>query len=135
MLASFATYVTLTEGTVRPELTASGPIAIKQGTHPLLTKLQPEVQFVANDTYLSPGNNFSIITGQVVKKEGASVLVVAHVFSRAEHGWQVDVHQASGFADHYGYCGGQLCLHKLIHCRHGKRTWAATFLLLGPLFA
>ncbi len=64
-LSSFATYVTLEERATRPELSDAGPIAIKQGIHPTLVALQPDVQFMPNDTYLSPGCNFTIITGQV----------------------------------------------------------------------
>lgn len=45
---------------VRPEFTDT--LAIKQGWHPILEKIAVEKP-VSNNTYLTEGNNFVIITG------------------------------------------------------------------------
>lgn len=45
---------------VRPEFTDT--LAIKQGWHPILEKIAMEKP-VSNNTYLTEGNNFVIITG------------------------------------------------------------------------
>lgn len=52
----FAVFVSL----VRPEFTDT--LAIKQGWHPVLEKISLEKP-VANDTYITEGSNFIIITG------------------------------------------------------------------------
>ncbi|XP_027575757.1 mutS protein homolog 4 isoform X2 [Pipra filicauda] len=59
MLLSFAHACTLSDY-VRPEFTDT--LAIKQGWHPILEKIAVEKP-VANNTYLTEGNNFVIITG------------------------------------------------------------------------
>ncbi|GAB0193321.1 mutS protein 4 [Grus japonensis] len=59
MLLSFAHACTLSDY-VRPEFTDT--LAIKQGWHPILEKIAMEKP-VSNNTYLSEGNNFVIITG------------------------------------------------------------------------
>ncbi|KAM6262322.1 mutS protein homolog 4 isoform 8-T8 [Porphyrio hochstetteri] len=59
MLLSFAHACTLSDY-VRPEFTDT--LAIKQGWHPILEKIAVEKP-VSNNTYLSEGNNFVIITG------------------------------------------------------------------------
>ncbi|KAF4790228.1 mutS 4 [Turdus rufiventris] len=59
MLLSFAHACTLSDY-VRPEFTDT--LAIKQGWHPILEKIAMEKP-VANNTYLTEGNNFVIITG------------------------------------------------------------------------
>lgn len=93
MLQSFATYVTLTEQVVRPELSDSGPIAIKQGMHPTMPHLQPNIQLVPNDTYLSLGNNFALITGQNMAgkstycKQVALLTIMAHMGCYVPAAW------------------------------------------------
>lgn len=62
LLFSFASWVSLSENLVRPELTESGPIAIKQGVHPLMAQLQ-DIDFVPNDFYISSIHNFFMISG------------------------------------------------------------------------
>ena len=47
---------------VRPQLSHSGPLAIKRGRHPLM-ELLPGVSYHPNDTYISPSCPLSIITG------------------------------------------------------------------------
>ncbi|XP_035747634.1 mutS protein homolog 4 [Egretta garzetta] len=59
MLLSFAHACTLSDY-VRPEFTDT--LAIKQGWHPILEKIAVEKP-VSNNTYLTEGNNFAIITG------------------------------------------------------------------------
>ncbi|XP_032921644.1 mutS protein homolog 4 isoform X4 [Catharus ustulatus] len=59
MLLSFAHACTLSDY-VRPEFTDT--LAIKQGWHPILEKIAMEKP-VANNTYLTEGNNLVIITG------------------------------------------------------------------------
>ncbi|KAM9542038.1 mutS protein homolog 4 isoform 5-T5 [Guaruba guarouba] len=59
MLLSFAHACTLSNY-VRPEFTDT--VAIKQGWHPILEKIAVEKP-VPNNTYLTEGNNFVIITG------------------------------------------------------------------------
>ncbi|XP_074687818.1 mutS protein homolog 4 isoform X5 [Strix aluco] len=59
MLLSFAHACTLSDY-VRPEFTDT--LAIKQGWHPILEKIAVEKP-VSNNTYLTGGNNFVIITG------------------------------------------------------------------------
>ncbi|NWI25091.1 MSH4 protein, partial [Sula dactylatra] len=59
MLLSFAHACTLSDY-VRPEFTDT--LAIKQGWHPILEKIAMEKP-VSNNTYLTGGNNFVIITG------------------------------------------------------------------------
>ncbi|KAM4872669.1 mutS protein homolog 4 isoform 2-T2 [Thomomys bottae] len=59
MLLSFAHACTLSDY-VRPEFTDT--LAIKQGWHPILEKISLEKP-VANNTYITEGSNFLIITG------------------------------------------------------------------------
>ena len=49
---------------VMPIIDDSGEIDIKEGRHPVIEKMLPRNEFVANDTYLNNGTDrFSIITG------------------------------------------------------------------------
>ncbi|KAF3819715.1 hypothetical protein GH733_015224 [Mirounga leonina] len=59
MLLSFAHACTLSDY-VRPEFTDT--LAIKQGWHPILEKISVEKP-IANNTYITEGSNFLIITG------------------------------------------------------------------------
>ncbi|XP_054304676.1 mutS protein homolog 4 isoform X2 [Pongo pygmaeus] len=59
MLLSFAHACTLSDY-VRPEFTDT--LAIKQGWHPILEKISAEKP-IANNTYITEGSNFLIITG------------------------------------------------------------------------
>ncbi|XP_072368940.1 mutS protein homolog 4 [Scyliorhinus torazame] len=59
MLLSFAHTCTISDY-VRPEFTDT--LAVKQGRHPILEKISMEKP-VANNTYISDGNNFIIVTG------------------------------------------------------------------------
>lgn len=85
--------MTLEERATRPELSDSGPIAIKQGIHPTLVALQPDVQFMPNDTYMSAGCNFTIITGQNMAgkstyiKQVALLTLMAHVGCYVPAAW------------------------------------------------
>eukprot|EP00062_Callorhinchus_milii_P003433 gi/632940700/ref/XP_007885459.1/ PREDICTED: mutS protein homolog 4 [Callorhinchus milii] len=59
MLLSFAHACTISD-CVRPEFTDT--LAIKQGRHPILEKISMENP-IPNNTYISDGNNFIIVTG------------------------------------------------------------------------
>ena len=49
---------------VRPEVSDDGIIDIKDGRHPVIEKLHPDVPFISNDTYLDKKkNSVAIITG------------------------------------------------------------------------
>lgn len=92
MFHSFATWVSLSDNLVRPEMSENGPIAIKQGVHPLIAHLQ-EIEFVPNDTYVSSVNNFLMISGQnnagkstYIKQVGILTLL-AHVGSYVPAHW------------------------------------------------
>jgi DNA mismatch repair protein MSH4 len=89
---SFASWVSLSEILVRPEMSENGPIAIKQGVHPLMAELQ-DIDFVPNDTYISSVNNFFMISGQnnsgkstYIKQVGILTLL-AHIGSYVPAAW------------------------------------------------
>lgn len=89
---SFASWVSLSEILVRPEISETGPIAIKQGVHPLMAELQ-DIDFVPNDTYISSVNNFFMIFGQnnsgkstYIKQVGILTLL-AHIGSYVPASW------------------------------------------------
>ena len=92
MFYSFASWVALSENLVRPELSESGPIAIKQGVHPLMAELQG-IDFVPNDTYVSSVNNFFVIFGQnnagksTYIKQVAVLTLLAHIGSYVPAAW------------------------------------------------
>ncbi|MCL2859640.1 MAG: DNA mismatch repair protein MutS [Oscillospiraceae bacterium] len=49
---------------VKPEITNSGEIEVKEGRHPVIEKMLPTGTFISNDTYLDNNTHrFSIITG------------------------------------------------------------------------
>ncbi len=62
MMLSFANTVSLNDGFVRPEFVSSGPLAIKQGRHPILHVMAPQ-HLVANNTYLCEASNLHMVTG------------------------------------------------------------------------
>lgn len=62
VLSSFANYVTLTQNCVRPTMCEEGPMAIKEGRHPVLERIM-EHSFVPNDTFITPTVNLHIIFG------------------------------------------------------------------------
>ncbi len=68
-LARLDTYCSLAHvasvnGYVRPGLNEKGIIEIREGRHPVVEKMMPANQFVANDTFLNNGKNrIAIITG------------------------------------------------------------------------
>jgi len=63
VLISFAT-VAEELNYVKPEITNSGEIDIKEGRHPVIEKMLPTGTFISNDTYLdNEAHRFSIITG------------------------------------------------------------------------
>jgi DNA mismatch repair protein MSH4 len=62
MLCSFAKYVTLSDVCVRPIFGDSGPIAIKDGKHPIKSKHLGS-EFIMNDSFLTEVQRIQIITG------------------------------------------------------------------------
>lgn len=93
MIYSFASWVCLSDQMVRPEIVDNGPIAIKQGVHPIVLGTQPDMHYVPNDTYLSTGNNFCLITGQNMAgkstyvKQVALLTILAHIGSYVPAAW------------------------------------------------
>jgi DNA mismatch repair protein MSH4 len=80
---------------VRPNFTTEGPIAIKQGRHPILEKSSNAGYFVPvssfvithdlqNDTYISESGNFQIVTGpnmsgkSIYLRQIACITIMAH---------------------------------------------------------
>ena len=67
MLTSFADLVALSPHPfTRPVIQSDGPIVVKAGRHPVISVLpmqQLASSFVANDLFLSPLENFHVITG------------------------------------------------------------------------
>lgn len=61
LMVSFANVVTLGTDYTKPDFTKTGPIAIKNGRHPVVEALNPD--FVPNSTYLNIMANLQIITG------------------------------------------------------------------------
>ena len=56
--------VAYSQNYVRPKLNTRGVIEIRDGRHPVVEKMLPSGQFIANDTLLDDGRNrFAIITG------------------------------------------------------------------------
>lgn len=62
MLCSFATHISVNRGYVAPHLTTDGPIAVKQGRHPVLSAFSPST-FVSNDCIITEQHNLVIVTG------------------------------------------------------------------------
>ncbi|KAL0486176.1 DNA mismatch repair protein MutS [Acrasis kona] len=83
MLISFASVVTLNSDYVRPSFTLDGPIAIKQGRHPIMEKCKLN-SYIANDVYISESSNLHIITGpnmsgkSVFLRQVACITILAH---------------------------------------------------------
>ncbi|GJD05545.1 MutS protein homolog 4 [Galdieria sulphuraria] len=81
-LASFASYVSKSERLVLPKISTKGPIAIKNGRHPLLEKQIKN--YVPHDTFLSAASSFYLISGSNMSgkttfmKAVASICVLAH---------------------------------------------------------
>ncbi|KAL6046684.1 MutS protein msh4 [Balamuthia mandrillaris] len=84
MLASFATYVSVSQTCVRPEFTDSGPLAIKQGRHPIAEKIYSD-PFIPNDSYMTEASNVAIVTGPNMSgkstylRQVALLTIVAHI--------------------------------------------------------
>uniref|UniRef100_H2YI01 DNA mismatch repair proteins mutS family domain-containing protein n=1 Tax=Ciona savignyi TaxID=51511 RepID=H2YI01_CIOSA len=72
MLMSFAHVRTITD-CVRPEFTDT--LAIKNGRHPVLDRILPEV--VPNNVYAADGTNFSIITGPNMSGKSTYLKMIA----------------------------------------------------------
>lgn len=90
MLTSFADLVALCPHPyTRPIITDDGPLVIKSGRHCIISKLGRQQlfssSFVANDTFLSPLENFQIITGSngsgktVFIKQVALIVILSQI--------------------------------------------------------
>jgi DNA mismatch repair protein MSH4 len=90
MLTSFADLVALCPHPyTRPIITEDGPLVIKSGRHCIISKLGRQQlfssSFVANDTFLSPLENFQIITGSngsgktVFIKQVALIVILSQI--------------------------------------------------------
>ena len=78
-----------------PEVTDSGVIDIRDGRHPVIEKMLPSGDFIANDTYLDKSENrVSIIT-------------------RTKYGWKINIYETSGFNNSNGtgwkFCTSKFC--------------------------
>ena len=69
LIQSFASYVVNSEGSfARPEILdpgagTGGKIVVKQGRHPIVSAL-PNRQYVANDTFVTPSNEITLVFGE-----------------------------------------------------------------------
>lgn len=70
---------------VRPEFTDT--LAIKQGRHPILERIGRQ-QPVSNNSYISEGSNFIIITGPNMSGKSTYLKQVALCQIMAQAGWQ-----------------------------------------------
>lgn len=77
MMFSFANLVTLGGEYVRPQITKTGPIAIKSGRHPILEKKNANGFFVPNDTYIADSSNLQILTGANMSGKSTYVRQIA----------------------------------------------------------
>nr|XP_012643408.1 LOW QUALITY PROTEIN: mutS protein homolog 4 [Microcebus murinus] len=91
MLLSFAHACTLSDY-VRPEFTDT--LAIKQGWHPILEKISVEKP-VANNTYITEGSNFLIITGPNMSGKSTYLKQIALCQIMAQIGSYVPAEYAS----------------------------------------
>lgn len=105
VLQSFAAYATLNSPTVRPEFTADGPIAIKQGRHPILDSagnaaaaaagcVSGNSAFIPNDTFLGP-TGIQIVTGPNMSGKSTYIRQVALLAIMAQMGCRVPAEFAS----------------------------------------
>ncbi len=86
VLASFAT-VAEDMNYCMPEVTNSGVIDIRDGRHPVIEKMLPSGEFIANDTYLDKGENrLSIITGPNMAGKSTYMRQVALITLMAQVG-------------------------------------------------
>ena len=70
-----------------PEVTDSGVIDIREGRHPVIEKMLPSGEFIANDTYLDKGENrLSIITGPNMAGKSTYMRQVALITLMAQVG-------------------------------------------------
>ena len=94
VLASFAT-VAEDMNYCMPEVTNSGVIDIRDGRHPVIEKMLPSGEFVANDTYLDKGENrLSIITGPNMAGKSTYMRQVALITLMAQVGSFVPANSA-----------------------------------------
>mmetsp|Transcript_42797 Transcript_42797/g.107121 ORF Transcript_42797/g.107121 Transcript_42797/m.107121 type:complete len:876 (+) Transcript_42797:142-2769(+) len=89
MLHSFANHISLCDNYVRPEFSTSGPLAIRQGHHPLAyvyCKDDEGQSFVPNNTFMGPCR-FCVLTGpnmsgkSLYLRQVALITILAHTGS------------------------------------------------------
>ena len=86
VLSSFAT-VAEDMNYCMPEVNQSGIIDVMQGRHPVIEKMLPSGEFIANDTYLDKGENrLSIITGPNMAGKSTYMRQVALITLMAQCG-------------------------------------------------
>lgn len=84
VLFSFASLVASSADYTRPQFTEDGPIAIKQGRHPVLDRSTSSGFFIPNDTYLSGSSNLQIFSGANMSgkttylKQIGQLIILAH---------------------------------------------------------
>ena len=65
---------------VRPEFTDGGPLAIKDGRHPVREVLSPGVPYVPNDTFAQTDQNLLVISGPNMAGKSTYIRFVAGRF-------------------------------------------------------
>jgi len=74
-------------GYVKPQVSASGSIEIRDGRHPVVEKLLKDKMFVPNDTSLNAGgDNLHLITGPNMSGKSTYMRQIAHIVILAQMG-------------------------------------------------
>ncbi|MDR1604362.1 MAG: DNA mismatch repair protein MutS [Gracilibacteraceae bacterium] len=99
-LAELDIFAALAEGAaagnyVRPEITEGGSLLITEGRHPVIEKLAPDINFVPNDTLLSPQKHLALITGPNMAGKSTYMRQVALIVLMAQTGAFVPAAAAS----------------------------------------
>jgi len=90
MLHSFAHHISLFDNYVRPEFSSTGPLAIRQGHHPLASvycKDDEGQSFVPNNTFMGTSCRFCVLTGpnmsgkSLYLRQVALITILAHTGS------------------------------------------------------
>lgn len=92
-LCSFA-IVAEEQNYVKPEITISTELYIKDGRHPVVEKLSRENMFIPNDTYMENNNSFHIITGPNMAGKSTYMRQIAIICYMAQIGSFVPAQEA-----------------------------------------
>ncbi|MDR1070252.1 MAG: DNA mismatch repair protein MutS [Gracilibacteraceae bacterium] len=78
-----------------PELTEGGPLIIREGRHPVIENLTPDMNFVPNDTLLTDKKHLALITGPNMAGKSTYMRQVALIVLMAQIGGFVPAAAAS----------------------------------------